>query len=397
MLKPESIGKRRVAIVGGGIGGLVTALCLARADFAVDVFEQADALEEVGAGIQLSPNCSGVLHTLGLEKQLRRRASLPAATEIRDWRRGQCLAVSPLGQTAIDKFGSPYYHMHRADLMHALVTTAATCPDIAVHTHSRVTNIRTLDHGVRFTANHTDIDVDVLVGADGIHSTVRHALFGDDSPRFTGNIAWRALVPAARLADDLVAPVTTAWWGPRSHFVHYFVRDGEYLNCVGVVEKRGWETESWTEPGDHDELKADFKGWHPTVTTIVDEIDDQTLFKWALFDRAPMRHWSRGHITLLGDACHPTLPFMAQGAAMAIEDAAVLAGMLARTDDIPQALADYEAARRERTARIQRASRRNATIFHLTGPAAWLRNQVAQTAGDNMMDWLYSYDPLTHA
>ncbi|MEX2327331.1 MAG: FAD-dependent monooxygenase, partial [Pseudomonadales bacterium] len=360
--------RRRVAIVGGGIGGLVTALCLAKENFAVDIYEQADAIEEVGAGIQLSPNCTGVLHALGLEPQLRQFACLPAATEIRDWRRGQLLASTALGQTAIDKYGAPYYHLHRADLMRALVTTAATLPNIGVHTHSRVSHIEALAQGVRFVANHDEHEVDALIGADGIHSSVRQFLFGSDHARFTGNIAWRALVPAVRLPQDLVAPVTTAWWGPHRHFVHYFVRGGELLNCVGVVEKRGWETESWTEPGDHDEIKADFKGWHPTVETIVDQLDELTLFKWALFDRAPMRHWSKGHITLLGDACHPTLPFMAQGAAMAIEDAAVLAHLMAKTDDIPKALGQYETARQKRTARIQRASRRNATIFHLSGP-----------------------------
>ena len=226
---------------------------------------------------------------------------------------------------------------------------------------------------------------------------VRDDLFGPEKPTFTGNVAWRGLVPADRLPQGLIHPVASAWWGPHKHFVHYFVRRGELVNCVCVIEKEGWEVESWNERGEHAELKSDFSGWHETIQALIDNMDPQACFKWALFDRPPMQQWSIGRATLLGDACHPTLPFMAQGAAMAIEDAAVLAGCVASEDDVPAALKRYESLRRQRTARIQKGSRRNAKVFHMSGIKAWLRNRAVGKARSNVMESLYTYDALTAA
>jgi salicylate hydroxylase len=214
---------------------------------------------------------------------------------------------------------------------------------------------------------------------------------------FTGNVAWRAMVPAARVPQGLVRPMSTAWWGPHKHFVHYYVRRGELINCVCVVEKSGWEVESWTEPGDYRELKADFAGWNDDIQQLIDNADRDSLFKWALHDRAPMDQWGHGRVTLLGDACHPTLPFMAQGAAMAIEDAAVLAGCLTSGVDMPASLQRYEDLRRERTAGVQKGSRRNATVFHLSGVKAWARDRAARKAGNRTMERLYSYNALQAA
>lgn len=259
---------------------------------------------------------------------------------------------------------------------------------------------------------------DLLVGADGIHSVIRAELWGDSAPRFTGNVAWRALVPVERLPVGLIRPMSTAWWGPDKHFVHYYVRGGALVNCVCVVEKQGWEIESWTERGSLAELKADFSGWHDDLQQLIAQIDEAALYKWALFDRDPMAQWGRGVVTLLGDACHPTLPFMAQGAAMAIEDAAVLAGCLspmpwasagsdsrsgttdvarmARTYADPEALAErlqrYEQLRRNRTASIQLGSRRNARTFHLSGIEAERRNQALREGPERPMDEIYGYD-----
>ncbi|MDA0977804.1 MAG: FAD-dependent monooxygenase, partial [Proteobacteria bacterium] len=187
--------------------------------------------------------------------------------------------------------------------------------------------------------------------------------------------------------------VSSVWWGPGKHFVHYYVRSGELVNCVCVVEKPGWTVESWTEQGDHAELAADFAGWHETVAQLIDHVEPASLFKWALYDRPPMPAWGRGRVTLLGDACHPTLPFMAQGAAMAIEDASVLAGCLSRQDPV-SGLQQYEKLRRDRTAWVQRGSRRNARVFHMRGPATWFRNQVAGMAGEKTMASLFSYNAL---
>src|SRR5262245_15390121 len=386
---------KRVAIVGGGIGGLTAALASARNGYGVRVFEQASAFGEVGAGIQLSPNCTRVLHELGLESALRAVAFVPEGIEMRQWNTGRVLSRGALGAEAVRRFGAPYYHVHRADLLRLLVDTARASSAIGLETDARVDDIASDADHVTFRAHGARCVADLLIGADGIHSTVRASLFGHESPRFTGNVAWRALVPVHRLPTGLVRPMATAWWGPHQHFVHYYVRSGELVNCVCVVEKNGWEKESGTERGDHAELAADFAGWHDTVTTLIENMDRDSCFKWALFDRPPMPKWSTERITLLGDACHPTLPFMAQGAAMAIEDAAVLAQCVASATDIPSALVRYEALRRDRTARIQAGSRRNARVFHLSGLNAWLRNRALAVGRGPALGWVYGYDPLT--
>ena len=387
----------RVLIAGGGIGGLTTALCLAQQGFEVDVFEQTEEFGELGAGIQLSPNCSRVLHALGLEAALSKCAFLPEATQFRDWRNGKVIAENQLGSSVREQYGAPYYHVHRGDLLKLLVAAAREQPSIGLHNNSRVSGISQTDQGVTLKVGSSEPCGDVLIGADGIHSAVRAELWGDQQPRFTDNIAWRAMVPTARLPKDLIRPMSTAWWGPHKHFVHYYVRSGELINCVCVVEKKGWEIESWTETGDHAELKADFAGWHPDIQQLIDNMDPTSLFKWALHDREPMAQWGNGRATLLGDACHPTLPFMAQGAAMAIEDAAVLARCLADGDAVAPALQRYESLRKARTAGIQNGSRRNATVFHLSGLKAWVRNRGVRAAGSRTMDRLYAYDPLNVA
>lgn len=385
----------RVLIAGGGIGGLAAALCFAARGFEVDVFEQAATFSEVGAGIQLSPNCSRVLHALGLAEALDAVAFLPEGTEMRHWRTGRLITANLLGATARAAYGAPYYHIHRADLMDVLTGAALAQPGIRLHAGTRVEAFAEEADAVRVETTAGTFAGTLLVGADGIRSVVRTALFGAEAPTFTGNVAWRALVPADRLPERLVRPVTGVWWGPRKHFVHYYVRRGELVNCVCVVEKRGWEVESWTARGDRRELEADFAGWHPTIRTLIGAMDADACFKWALFDRPPMPRWGAGRVTLLGDACHPTLPFMAQGAAMAIEDSAVLARCAAEGDDVAASLGRYERLRRRRTARIQQGSRRNARVFHLRGVPALLRNRAAGRAGAGVTEWLYRYDALS--
>lgn len=384
----------RILIAGGGIGGLTAALCLARRGHHIDLFEQAAEFSAVGAGIQLSPNCTRVLHDLGLEQALRRSAFIPQATQFRNWRSGEVIAETALGDSVVARFGMPYYHMHRGDLMQVLVSAATKASNVLLHQSSPVTEISQDDHQVKISAGGVSREGDLLVGADGIHSKVRAELWGRTEPDFTGNVAWRALVPVERLPAGVVLPMTTAWWGPHKHFVHYYVRGGALVNCVCVVEKQGWEVESWTERGDFAELKSDFAGWHPEVQKLIDHVERDSLFKWALYDRAPMPKWGQGRVTLLGDACHPTLPFMAQGAAMAIEDAAVLAGCLEAPAEVEESLLRYEDLRRARTAGIQNGSRRNARLFHLSGVKAWLRNRGVRVAGARRMDGIYSYNAL---
>jgi salicylate hydroxylase len=383
-----------ILIAGGGIGGLTAALECSRQGYRVEVFEQAGEFSDVGAGIQLSPNPSRVLLSLGLGEALESVAFLPEGTEFRHWRTGRLISFNPLGSAALEKYGAPYYHIHRADLSRLLADAAAAEPSITMHTDAKVTGFTEVDDGVRLQTAAGTHSGRALVGADGIHSVIREGLFGAESPTFTGNVAWRGLVPADRLPEGLVHPVAGVWWGPGKHFVHYYVRRGELVNCVCVVEKAGWEVESWTERGDQAELKQDFSGWHETIQALIDNMDPDACFRWALFDRPPMPRWSRGRVTLLGDACHPTLPFMAQGAAMAIEDAAVLARCLATGGTIPDAFERYEGLRRTRTAGIQSGSRRNAKVFHMRGIKAWARNRAAGRARAGVMDTLYRYNAL---
>ena len=392
---------RRVLIAGGGIGGVTAALCLARAGFAAAVFEQAPEFGEFGAGVQISPNGSRVLHHLGLAPQLEAAAFRPAGMEFRSWRSGQVISSSTLGEAAVAAYGFPYYHVHRGDLLRLLVEAAQREGAIELHPNAKVTGFDQNGEGVRVAVaggtGETAHQGIVLVGADGIHSRVRQALFGPQAPRFTGNVAWRTLVPAERLPKGWARPTGAAWWGPGRHFVHYFVRGGALVNCVAVVEKAGWEVESWTERGEHEELKADFAGWHEEIQVLINRMDPHALYKWALHDRPPMPRWGKGAATLLGDACHPMLPFMAQGAATAIEDAAVLAACLAGGPDPAASLKRYEDLRRKRTALIQAQARRNAKLFHLSGLPAWLRNRAARWSGGRLMDSLFRYNALTAA
>ena len=386
---------RNIGVVGGGIGGLTAALCLARAGHNVQVFEQTDESVATGAGIQVSPNAARVLHHLGLQDALMTKGFLPKATQMRSWRSGRVISETTLGDVALKRYGAPYYHIHRADLMDMLVSAVSAEPTIRLNVSSKITNFSQDATGVRLVAGEHEHQVDLLIGADGIHSSVRACLWGDQQADFTGNVAWRMLVPVNRLPEGLIAPNATVWWGPGKHFVHYLVKGGDYVNCVCVVEKAEWQAESWVAAGSMSELQADFAGWHDTIQQLLDQTDDGTLFKWGLFDRAPMRTWGIDRVSLLGDACHPTLPFMAQGAAMAIEDAAVLANCFSNGADVVAALRRYEDLRKARTAGVQRGSRRNATVFHLSGLKAWLRDRAASKAGKHSMDRLYRYDPLT--
>ncbi|MFM8821282.1 MAG: FAD-dependent monooxygenase [Phenylobacterium sp.] len=388
-------------VVGGGVGGLTAALALARKGLSVTLVEQAPVLGEVGAGLQVSPNATRVLFSLGLEAALSALAFRPEAVEARGWRRGQEISRAPLGETARRRYGFPYFHMHRADLVAVLAEACRADPRITLRLGERVEACQRDGTPSLVLASGERIGANVLVGADGIRSVVREALFGPAAPRFTGNVAWRGLIPADRLEGADLRPVAALWMGPGAHFVHYFVRGGTLVNFVGVVERDDWREESWSSRGEAADLRRDFAGWHPTVRRIVEAAPEDACFRWALFDRDPLPRWSRGAASLLGDACHPTLPFMAQGACMAIEDAAVLAACLAgrAREDVPDALQRYEALRRPRTAGIQAGSRRNATIYHLRPPFSWARNLV-MGAGLGMgaaMDGLYRYDALSAA
>lgn len=390
----------KVLIAGAGIGGLSAALSLHKAGFEVEIFERASGLGEVGAGIQISPNGARVFHALGLEKALDAVAFRPEAVELRLYKSGLTVAQTALGDFVARRYGFPYYHIHRADL-HALLekTVRERCGDV-ISLEREVSGFEQNGSGVELVfSDGSRTAGDVAVGGDGIHSRIRETLLGQEKPEFTGHVAWRGVVPVARLRRAKLRPVVTCWMAPHSHAVTYFLRRGELVNFVGVTEHQTWRTESWTERGEKDHLLRDFGHWHPSVRAIVEEIDEP--FRWALFTRKPLPKWSEGRVTLLGDACHPMLPYMAQGATMAAEDGYVLATCLKNAaGDIPGALKRYETLRLTRTARVQAGAKANGAMFHLADPLSRLLTYGKMGLGSRLLpgvvaqrnDWLMSYD-----
>jgi salicylate hydroxylase len=372
-----------IAVIGGGIGGLAAALSLRRAGFDVSVYEQAREVREVGAGIQVSPNATRILHGLGLAEQLATMGVQPLVMRQRRWDDGRTLGHAQLGETLATACGAPYYQSHRADLLNALL---GCLPAERLHAGHRLTDL--IDRGDRVEVhfeNGRSITADAVVGADGIHSAVRRILFGAENPQFTGCVAYRGLVEADRLAGLKLPVEFEVWMGPQKHFVHYFVRSGRLVNFVAIVEQDSWTHESWTQEAEVADVLAAFEGWHPQVRSILEGVEE--AFVWGLFDRPPMGRWSAGRVTLLGDACHAMLPFMAQGAAQAIEDGAVLGACLARSGgrDIPEMLRCYEALRLPRASRVQAASQENKTRFHL--PDGRQQRERDALLGNASTDW----------
>ena len=314
----------RVAVIGGGIGGLTAALALRQTGFEVDVYEQASELTQIGGGINMGPNAVRILRRLGLAAGLDREGVRPLFTHQRRWQDGRTLQRAPLNPLCEELYGSPHITIHRADL---LAVIASGFPAEHIHLGHCLVGLENKSDSVeaRFE-NGARIKADILVGADGINSTVRSALFGEEASVFAGCVAYRGLVPAERLADLGLEIGSQSWVGPGAHFVHYFVSRGGLLNFVGWTEHDEWNREDWTDRATVARALAAFEGWHPQVRRIIGAAD--TCFIWALFDRDPLPHWSVGRATLLGDACHPMYPFMGQGAAQAIEDGATLAACL---------------------------------------------------------------------
>jgi salicylate hydroxylase len=390
----EVITQMRVIVIGAGIGGLAAALTLGRSGFEVQVFEQATELREIGAGVQISPNATRILHRLGLEEPLRRFGVRPREVVIRRWDDGRLIARQPLADACERNFGAPYYHFHRAELLDVL---SATVPDGVLHLDHRCVGLtQQVDRVEVQFHNGATADADVVVGADGIHSTVREAILGPESPRFSGHVAYRGLVPAARVAHLGMEVVASLWWGPNHHFVPYFVGAGaRYLNWVAVTPGE-WRVESWTTRGEVADALKEFEGWHSQVRDIIGSAD--VTNRWALYDRDPLPRWTIGRVTLMGDAAHAMLPYMAQGAVQSIEDAAVLAKCLerARANDAGGALLRYEQTRKPRASRCQEGSRRNGIMYHLADGEDQRERDAnlasATTAPLPQNAWLYGHD-----
>ena len=388
-----------IIIIGAGIGGLTAGLALLQRGIDVDIYEQASELGEIGAGVQISANGTRVLHALGLQAALKASAVEPQAKVVRHWKSGSTWKLFDLGAVSTERYGAPYLFIHRSDLHRALadavlrekpgaIQLGATCVGI---TQSGKEVTAQFDGGRTATGR-------LLIGADGVHSVVRAETFGASKPTFTGCMAWRAVIPAERLPNG-VPPAGTNWLGPGKHIIHYPLRRGEALNFVGLVDRDDWQIESWTAQGTREECRADFSGWHEEARAIVEAVD--IPYKWALMVREPLTRWSQGRVTLLGDACHPTLPDLAQGACMAIEDGLVLARCLSTyRENHATAFERYEAARIPRTTRIVEGSAAARTRFHdmrLADDNAaerYIREEWTRQRIEQRYDWIFTYDAL---
>ncbi|SCL41853.1 salicylate hydroxylase [Micromonospora pallida] len=381
----------RVAVVGAGIAGLALAAALRRAGIDCHVYEQAERLTEVGAGVQVAPNATRLLHQLGLREQLRAVAVAPQAIEMRRWDDGRILQRTPLGSLCRQRFGAPYYALHRADLHAGLLSLV---PPDRVHLGARLVAVtQRADEARLHLADGTTVAADLVVGADGIHSIVRDQIVAD-RPRYSGQTIYRGLVPADRVPFLLTEPRVRLWLGPDQHLVCYPVSSGRQVSFGATVSASDWRAESWSARGDVADLAAAYAGWHPDVARLIGAAG--TVNRWALHDRDSIDRLSSGRVVVIGDAAHPMLPFQAQGANQAIEDAVVLALCLADAgpDDLDAALRRYERIRLPRTTRIQQQSRANAETFHLAdGDAQRRRDTSAQTAsGLDRHEWLFGYD-----
>jgi len=364
-----------VAIIGAGMGGLTAAVTLARLGANVNVYEQASTFSRIGSGIQMSPNAMKVLRLLGLEERVRDIAFRPEHQLSRDWDTGHVNLDYPFGDAVERRYGAPYLLMHRGDL-HALLTSLV--PDELLHRNHRLVELNQHSGKVHLTfQNGSSVECDAVIASDGVHSTTRAILFGQEHPTYSRRVAYRTTFPASLLHEPI--DDCTKWWGKDRHIVIYYttrLKDEVYF--VTSVPEPTWTEESWSLKADVDEVRSAFVGFHPIVTSVLESCPH--VNKWAIFEREPMAAWSLGRAVLIGDACHPMTPYMAQGAATAMEDAVMLSRCLAGadSDNVPETFRRFESARKARTSEIQLVSHQN----------VWLHR-----SGDT--DWVFGYDPCT--
>jgi salicylate hydroxylase len=394
---------KKVVIAGAGIGGLCAALALAKRKFEVAVYERNPHLGEVGAGLQLSPNAMHVLQDLGIADEVKAKAFSPDSAVMRHYQTGKSYFRVPLGDSATQKYGAHYLHIHRADL-HTALYNACVDMNVSIHLGQEIQSYQQTSQNltIQFDTNDS-IEADLLIGADGIKSNIQACMLGQTSAEFTGQVAWRGVVEASKLPKGFIKPNANLWVGPGKHFVSYYLRGGDLINFVAVQERTDWHKESWNEPGDINELRETFADWHPEVSELLSATED--CFLWALFDRKPLDYWSDRKVTLLGDACHPMLPFLAQGAAMAIEDSYALAYCLGCDTDIQNALQTYQNIRLPRTRKIQLNARENAALYHMSTPIEQAKLALVSGLSSiglsdriaaNKLDSIYAYNIVEH-
>ena len=394
-------GNPRVLVAGGGIGGLTAALALLRMGCDVEVCEQAAELREVGAGLQLAANGTRALYALGIGEELKALSCEAEGKEIRIWNSGERWKLHDLGKVSVERYGYPYLTVYRPDLLGVLERAVRREKPGAIRLGAKCVGFEQTEESVTVRLEDGKaVKADALIGADGVHSRIRQGLFGPDKPEFTGVVAWRGIVPMDALPRHMVRMVGTNWVGPGGHVVHYPLRAGKVMNFVGAQERSDWRVESWSARGTNEELAADFAGWHDDVHALIRNIP--VPYKWALMVRPPMERWTVGRVTLLGDACHSMVPFLAQGANMAIEDGYVLARALTESHaDVPTRLLSYERARRERTRRAVEGSAANIQRFHnrvLADPAKareYVDREWAGAPVAERYEWLFRHDVTT--
>lgn len=390
---------RTIVVAGAGIGGLTTALALAARGFRVIVLERTAKLEEAGAGLQLSPNASRVLIELGLEPLLAPHVIAPDSISIMTARTAKEIGRVPLGDAAALRYGAPYWIVRRADLQSALLARVTSHPDIDLRLGAQFEDVAVYPKGVtvvqRSGSARQQEPALALIGADGVWSSVRHQIFPEAQPQFTGSIAWRGTVDASQLPRGFVTQRVQLWMGTNAHLVAYPMSGGKRINMVAIVSGK-WNRPGWSEPGDVVEIANHFADphWPIAARMMIGAVDSWR--KWALFAMRDGGVWNKGPIALLGDASHAMLPFAAQGAGMAIEDAAVIAKCLDASRANPTAaFTQYASQRAARVGRVQRTARKNGQTYHLGGPVGFARDQVIRVLGGSRLlsrqDWIYDW------
>lgn len=402
----QASGHHDIAIIGGGIGGLGLALALGQKGIPVALFERHPQWSELGAGVQISANASHILYKWGLEPALRACCFQPQGLLLHHWRSGQSIGRFPF----VDRVDAPYLHILRADLQQALLDQVMACSAISVYQGYELKQVSGEPAALQFAlksdrSDRNAVDVRITanwaIGADGIHSNVREYVAPHAPSRFTGQVAWRGVIPCEHLPESLLPePYANLTMGPGKHVVAYYVDQGKAINYVAVIEQQGWQDESWTAQGSIPQLLGDFAGWNPSLLGLLEHSDPDQCFRWALHDRPTLPQWHRGRCLLIGDAVHPMLPFMAQGAAMAIEDAYILAELIADNGGVDtQVYQTFTHLRQQRTQRVQAQSARNGVIYHLRpAPLRWgrdgylrLRSRYSPQFFNQNLRWLYDY------